>query len=83
MTLHGTPTCPTCMTALRVLRKPTNYLLIVYMCLRAIASSALPGGYNVGIRIESSVMIILFVIQLLLMEFEVVAQGPSRNSSGR
>jgi hypothetical protein len=77
----GTTACPTCRTTLRVKRKPTNYLLIAYMCLRAILGSALPGGYNVGILIESSVMIALLVVQFLLMEYEVVALGTSQESS--
>ena len=81
MTLDGTTTCPTCRTTLRIKRKPTNYLLIAYMCLRAILGSALPGGYNVGILIELSVMIALFGVQFLLMEYEVVALGTSRESS--
>jgi hypothetical protein len=81
MTLDGTTTCPTCRTTLRIKRKPTNYLLIAYMCLRAILGSALPGGYNVGILIELSVMIALLVVQFLLMEYEVVALGSSRESS--
>jgi len=81
MTLDGTTTCPTCRTTLRIKRKPTNYLLIAYMCLRAILGSVLPGGYNVGILIELSVMIALFMVQFLLMEYEVVALGTSRESS--
>jgi hypothetical protein len=81
MTLDGTRTCPTCRTTLRIKRKPTNYLLIAYMCLRAILGSALPGGYNVGILIELGVMIALFGVQFLLMEYEVVALGTSRESS--
>jgi hypothetical protein len=79
--LDGTTTCPTCRTTLRIKRKPTNYLLIAYMCLRAILGSSLPGGYNVGIFIELSVMIALFVVQFLLMEYEVVSLGTSRHSS--
>lgn len=75
MTLDRTTTCPTCMTTLRIKRKPTNYLLIAYMCLRAILGSALPGGYNVGILIELSVIIALFVVQFLLMEYEVCRPG--------
>jgi hypothetical protein len=51
------------------------------MCLRAILGSSLPGGYNVGIFIELSVMIALFVVQFLLMEYEVVSLGTSRHSS--
>ena len=51
------------------------------MCLRAILGSALPGGYNVGILIELSVMIALFMVQFLLMEYEVVSLGTSRESS--
>jgi hypothetical protein len=81
MTLDGTTTCPTCSTTLHIKRKPTNYLLIAYMCLRAILGSALPGGYIVGIHIELSVMIALFVVQFLLMEYEVVRLGTSRHSS--
>lgn len=81
MSLDGTTACPTCKTPLRIKHKPTNYLVIVYMYLRAILSSALPGGYDVGIFIESSVMIGLFVIQFLLMEYEVASPGALRNSS--
>ena len=81
MTLDGTTTCPTCRTTLRIKRKSTNYLLIAYMCLRAILGSALPGGYNVGIHIELSVMIALFMAQFLLMEYEVVVLGTSQESS--
>jgi hypothetical protein len=81
MTLDGTTTCPTCRTTLRIKRKPKNYLLIAYMCLRAIVGSALPGGYNVGILIELSVMTALFMVQFLLMEYEVVALGTSREFS--
>jgi len=81
MTLDGTTTCPTCRTTLRIKRKPTNYLLITYMCLRAILGSALPGGYNVGILIEINLMIALFLVQFMLMEYEVVALGTSRESS--
>jgi hypothetical protein len=81
MTLNGTTTCPTCKATLRIKHKPTNYLLIVYMGLRAILSSALPGGYDVGILVELSVMIGLFVIQFLLMEYEVVSPGALPNSS--
>jgi hypothetical protein len=81
MTLAGTTTCPTCRTTLRIKRKPTNYLLIAYMSLRAILGSALPGGYNVGILIELSVMIALLVVQFLSMEYEVVALGTSQESS--
>jgi hypothetical protein len=80
MTLNGTTTCPTCKATLRIKHKPTNYLLIVYMGLRAILSSALPGGYDVGILVELSVMIGLFVIQFLLMEYEVVSPGALPNS---
>ena len=80
MTLNGTTTCPTCKATLRIKHKPTNYLLIVYMGLRAILSSALPGGYDVGILVELSVMIGLFVIQFLLMEYEVVSPGTLPNS---
>ena len=81
MTLDGTTTCPTCRATLRIKRKPTNYLLIAYMCLRVTLRSVLPGGYNVGILIELSVMIALFVVQFLLMEYEVVALGTARESS--
>ena len=81
MTLDGTTTCPTCRTTLRIKRKPTNYLLIAYKCLRAILGSALPGGYNVGILIEINLMIALFLVQFMLMEYEVVALGTSRESS--
>jgi len=81
MTLDGTTTCPTCRTTLRLKRKPTNYLLIAYMCLRATLGSVLPGGYNVGIFIELSAMIALFVVQFLLMEYEVVALGTSQECS--
>lgn len=81
MTLNGTTTCPTCKATLRIKHKPTNYLLIVYMGLRAILSSALPGGYDVGIFIESSVMVGLFVIQFLLMEYEVASPATLPNSS--
>ena len=81
MTLDGTTTCPTCRATLRIKRKPTNYLLIAYMCLRAILGSVLPGGYNVGLFIELSVMIALFVVQFLLMEYEVVALGTSQECS--
>jgi len=81
MTLDGTTTCPTCRTTLRIKRKPTNYLLIAYMSLRAILGSALPGGYTVGIFIELSVMIALFVVQFLLMEYEVVSLGTSHHPS--
>jgi hypothetical protein len=80
MTLNGTTTCPTCKATLRIKHKPTNYLLIVYMGLRAILSSALPGGYDVGTLVELSVMIGLFVIQFLLMEYEVVSPGALTNS---
>lgn len=83
MPLNGTTTCPTCRTTLRIKHKPTHYLVIVYMCLRAILSSALPGGYNVGILIESSVIIALFVIQCLLMEYEVATPGNLLNPSKR
>jgi len=81
MTLNGTTTCPTCKATLRIKHKPTNYLLIVYVGLRAILSSALPGGYDVGIFIEASVMVGLFVIQFLLMEYEVVSLSELPNSS--
>jgi len=81
MTLNGTTTCPTCKATLRIKHKPTNYLLIVYMGLRAILSSALPGGYDVGIFIELSVMVGLFVIQFPLMEYEVASPGTLANSS--
>jgi hypothetical protein len=81
MTLNGSTTCPTCKATLRIKHKPTNYLLIVYMGLRAVLSSALPGGYDVGIFIDSSVMVGLFVIQFLLMEYEVASPGTLPNSS--
>jgi len=81
MTLNGTTTCPTCKATLRIKHKPTICLLIVYMGLRAILSSALPGGYDVGIFIELSVMVGLFVIQFLLMEYEVASPGTLANSS--
>ena len=82
-TLNGATTCPTCMTALRIKRKPTNYLVVAYMCLRAILSSALPGGDDLGIFIETNVIIALLVIQFLLMEYEAVRTGTSRNPSKR
>ena len=81
MTLDGTTTCPTCRTTLRIKRKLANYLLIAYMCLRPTLGSVLPGGYNVGILIELGVMIALFVVQFLLMEYEVVALGTSQECS--
>ena len=80
MTINGTTTCPTCKATLRIKHKPTNYLLIVYMGLRAILSSALPEGYDVGILVELSVMTGLFVIQFLLMEYEVASPGTLPNS---
>ncbi|MEM8513516.1 nucleoside recognition membrane protein YjiH [Massilia sp. MP_M2] len=80
-TLSSTVACPTCMTALRIKRKSTNYLVIAYMCLRAILSSVLPGGYHVEILIEANVIIALTVIQFLLVEYEVVSGKSSQTSS--
>jgi hypothetical protein len=39
-----------------------------------------PRGYDVGILVELSVMIGLFVIQFLLMEYEVASPGTLPNS---
>ena len=80
-TLDSTVTCPTCMTTLRIKRKATHYLVIAYMCLRAILSSVLPEGYNVGIFDESGVIITLAVLQFLLTEYDVVGSTGSRTSS--
>jgi hypothetical protein len=81
MMLNGTVACPTCSTTPRIKYRLTNDLVIVYVCLRAISSSALPGGYDVGILIESSVMIGLSVIQFLVMEYVVASPGTLLNSS--
>lgn len=71
-TLDSTVTCPTCMTTLRIKRKATNYLVIAYMCLRAVLLSVLPEGYDVGVFVESSVILTLAVLQFLLTEYDVV-----------
>lgn len=71
------------MTTLRIKRKATNYLVIAYMCLRAVLSSLLPEGYDVGIFVESSVIITLAVLQFLLTEYDVVGStGVQASSSG-
>jgi hypothetical protein len=71
-TLDSTVACPTCLTVLCIRRTSTNYLVIAYMCLRAILSSVLPGGYHVEIFMEANVIIALAVMQFLLVEYEVV-----------
>lgn len=81
MTLDSSVTCPTCMTALRIKRKPTTYLVIAYMGLRAIASSVLPGGYDVELLMEANVIIALAVLQVLLIEYEVVDSKKSHTSA--
>jgi len=80
-TLDSTVACPTCMTILRIKRKSTNHLVIAYMCLRALLSSLLPGGYHVGMFMEASVIIALAVMQFLLIEYEVVDGRKSPLSS--
>ena len=80
MTLNGTTTCPRCMSTLRIKRKSTNYLVIAYMCLRAILSSVLPDGYDVGLFIEANVIIALLVAQFLFLEYEVASPRTSHES---
>ncbi|MEG0082860.1 MAG: hypothetical protein RR775_13295 [Massilia sp.] len=69
------------MTTLRIKRKATHYLVIAYMCLRAVLSSVLPEGYDVGVFVESGVIITLAVLQFLLTEYDVVGSTGSRTSS--
>lgn len=80
MTLNGTTTCPRCMSTLRIKRKSTNYLVIAYMCLRAILSSVLPEGYDVGLFIDANVIIALLVAQFLFLEYEVASPGTLHES---
>lgn len=64
--------CPKCHAEVKLKRKFTNYLIIYYMFLRAVAGSVLPPEYFPHIFIDAIVILVLTVIQCRLAEYEVV-----------
>jgi len=67
----GKTKCPVCKAEVRIKKKVTNYLVIIYLFLRAIFWSLAPPEFRLGSFYEIIIVIALGFIQIRFTEYEV------------